>query len=329
MTYPDRGFGSPPYAIPSKLPWDRFAGPLERAEETLARLDERLRAHPLAEGWAERAHFADACAALYLDGALVHLEDVVLREASMDVRAATHETTRALTILRARRLAARREPDWALSASGIEMLRGGRRTAEGSRARERLELVYEIDWDEDERLEEWQTVVRGVENLPALVAAAIAFDAWCKIAPFERAGWMGSVLIAALLRKRGKTRHHLLALSVGGRASQYRRAHFHDLGQRIAGFLEWVASAAAQGHKDLDRLQLAREMMSLKLKGRRSTSRLPALVDLLLSKPLISVPLAATELKVSPQAVEGMLRELGSVPRELTGRGRYRAWGII
>jgi len=59
------------------------------------------------------------------------------------------------------------------------------------------------------------------------------------------------------------------------------------------------------------------------LKNRRSTSRLPALVDLLLSEPLISVPLAAKELKVSPPAVEGLIRELGATPRELTGRGRF------
>ena len=38
-------------------------------------------------------------------------------------------------------------------------------------------------------------------------------------------------------------------------------------------------------------------------------------------RPLVSVPLAAKELKVSPQAIEGMLKELGTV-RELTGRGR-------
>jgi predicted transcriptional regulator len=70
------------------------------------------------------------------------------------------------------------------------------------------------------------------------------------------------------------------------------------------------------------------ERLSLKLKGKRSTSRLPDLVSLVLSRPLISIPLAAKELRVSPQAVEGMLKELGAL-RELTGRGRYRAWGIV
>jgi predicted transcriptional regulator len=69
--------------------------------------------------------------------------------------------------------------------------------------------------------------------------------------------------------------------------------------------------------------------LGVQLKNRRSTSRLPALADLLLSKPLVSVPLAAKELKVSTQAIEGMMGQLGSSARELTGRGRYRAWGII
>jgi hypothetical protein len=69
--------------------------------------------------------------------------------------------------------------------------------------------------------------------------------------------------------------------------------------------------------------------LGVQLKGRRSTSRLPALVDLLLSKPPVSVPLAARALKVSPQAVEGMIEALGASARELTGRGRYRAWGIL
>jgi hypothetical protein len=245
----------------------------------------------------------------------------------MDVRTATHGTARAMSVLRARRLVQRREGSWLLTSSGIEALRGGR-SAPAEPGRERPELVYEIDWDEEERLDEWRELVTQTEGMPAPVSAAVAFDAWCRIAPFQRAGWLGAVLVSGLVKGRGKTRHHLVALSTGMRASSYRRAHFHDLGQRIAGFLEGVATAAEIGHKDLDRLSLAQERMSLKLRGRRSTSRLPDLVSLILSRPLISVPLAAKELKVSPQAVEGMLKELGAL-RELTGRGRYRAWGIV
>ena len=54
------------------------------------------------------------------------------------------------------------------------------------------------------------------------------------------------------------------------------------------------------------------------------------LVDLFVASPLVTVQLAAARLKVTPQAVEAMLRELGgSLPRELTGRKRYRAWEIV
>ena len=312
------------YALPRDLPWAAFARALERAEEGLARLDERLKSSALAEGWAARGHFTEACAALALEGELVPLEDLVLRDAAMDVRTATHATTRALAVLRARRVAARRDGAWILSSAGIATLRGGR----SDPRRPRPELVYEVDWDEEARLAEWQALVRQTEGLPALVAAALADEAWGRIAPLQRAGWIGAVLVAGLLKARGKTRHHLLALNTGIRGCASRRAPGPELGERLAGFLEGVASAAALGHKDLDRLALAQEILSLKLTGRRSTSRLPALIELILSKPLVSVPLAAKELKVSPQAVERMLKELGTV-RELTGRGRYRAWGIL
>src|SRR3954469_11642208 len=249
----------------------------------------------------------------------------------MDVRTATDGTNRALKVLRARRLVARRGGVWALSAGGLDTVRG-RRTGSGNLGtaeRERSALVYDRDWDEEERLAEWQELVNETDKLPTLVAAAIAFDAWRRLAPLQHAGWIGSLLVSALLQTRGKTRHHVASLNVGMRAASYRRAHVQDLGTRIAGFLDGVAAAADRGHKDLDRLTLAREILGVQLKGRRSTSRLPALVDLLLSKPLVSVPLAAKALKVSPQAVEGMIEALGASARELTPRGRYRAWGVI
>jgi hypothetical protein len=33
-------------------------------------------------------------------------------------------------------------------------------------------------------------------------------------------------------------------------------------------------------------------------------------------------------LKVSPEGVSYLVKELGSVPREITGRRSYRVWGI-
>ena len=59
------------------------------------RLDERLAKSPIRAGFVVRTHFTDAAACLWLDGELVPLDDLVLHDAHMDVRAPTHELTRA------------------------------------------------------------------------------------------------------------------------------------------------------------------------------------------------------------------------------------------
>src|SRR5215210_4645229 len=92
-----------PYTLLDSLPWTVLAGPLATAEDALARLDERLGTSPIREGWISRTHVLDACASLWLQGELVHLEDLVLHDAGMDVRAPTHELTRAHVVLRTRR----------------------------------------------------------------------------------------------------------------------------------------------------------------------------------------------------------------------------------
>lgn len=47
-----------------------------------------------------------------------------------------------------------------------------------------------------------------------------------------------------------------------------------------------------------------------------------------LSRPLVTIPMAADHLEISHQAVERLLPKLGSTPRELTGRKRFRAWAV-
>ena len=112
------------YKIPDPLPWAQLAGPLAAAEDALARLDERLANSPIRDGFVARTHFSDAAACLWLEGELVHLEDLVLHDAGMDIRAPTHELTRAHAVLRSRRRVAEAKPDWALSPAGLASLRG-------------------------------------------------------------------------------------------------------------------------------------------------------------------------------------------------------------
>jgi hypothetical protein len=72
---------------------------------------------------------------------------------------------------------------------------------------------------------------------------------------------------------------------------------------------------------------LAREQMGRRLRGRRGHSKLPELVELVLSRPLVSSAMIEKELKVTTRGALNLVAELGL--REITGRGRYRAWGIL
>ncbi|AQZ54425.1 hypothetical protein Mame_05133 (plasmid) [Martelella mediterranea DSM 17316] len=56
------------------LPISGLMEPAFRAGIALARLDERIARSPVGAGFLERQHFADACASLWIDGELVHLE---------------------------------------------------------------------------------------------------------------------------------------------------------------------------------------------------------------------------------------------------------------
>ncbi|MGQ8631698.1 RHE_PE00001 family protein, partial [Agrobacterium sp. DKPNP3] len=60
--------------------------PTFEAGIALTRLDERIARSPVGTGWIERQNFADACASLWIDGELVHLEDLVLHDATRDIR---------------------------------------------------------------------------------------------------------------------------------------------------------------------------------------------------------------------------------------------------
>jgi hypothetical protein len=110
--------------LPTSVSFERLQAPFESASDALARFDERLRCSPVADAFMLRAHFHDACAALWRAGEFVQLEDLVLHDAGMDVRTPTHELVRAHAVLLARRRIADREPAWALTTEGLAGLRG-------------------------------------------------------------------------------------------------------------------------------------------------------------------------------------------------------------
>ncbi len=195
--------------------------------------------------------------------------------------------------------------------------------------RSRSPLVYDPDQDEAEAEDLWLDVVQRTSGWPAIAAASVAWNAWLDLNLYTRLPWLGLIMAASILRARGLT-DHLLPLAAGFKQSKFRPQGREGAAEALEGFCLVLEEALVLAHKDLDRLILARELMSRVTAKTRSNSKLPELVDLFLSRPLVTVPLGAKLLKVTPKAIDLMLGQLGgTLPRELTGRTRYRAWGIV
>jgi hypothetical protein len=401
-----------------------LARPVEAATLALVRIDERLaRSEPmLADGVRARFHLFEAQALAQLAGELASLEDLVLHDAGMDVRAPSTGVVRAQRILDERRNLARRTPEAVLAPEALSRLigvaaesgqgkardaetgpaaaavgaampppvsgpwdmpkpfaddglwpdpdegddgdglelpddegealdRGRSRTATGDLAAidallartSRLIGTFEQpppesatlrlrdpDYGASSRLMAWLDALKAAEDAPAVLATAIALDAWLALEPAERGGEVGFALAATILRQRDIAAHHLPALGLGYRKGRFRWSPHQAQGVRLAGLIEAMQGSARLADSDLKRLTLVREVMARRCEGRRVNSKLPQLVDLFTASPLVTVQMATEKLKVTQQAVEVMLKELGpSLPRELTGRKRYRAWGIV
>lgn len=407
-----------------------LARPVEAATLALVRLDERLAgsdAHVgepmLADGVRARGHLFEAQALAHLSGELVSLEDLVLHDGGMDVRAPSTGVVRAARIVRERRSLARRANETVLAPNALRRLIGVAAEREEVDAKDKeagqaeaaasagvrpsasqpwemprpfaddglwpdpdeiddRDGLEPLDDEEDDplaqdnsraatgdlaaidallartgrilhaferplpetaplrlrdpdygavdRLVAWLGTLSAAEDAPAVLATAIGLDAWLMLEPAERGGEVGFALAANVLRQRGVAAHHLPTLGLGLRKGGFRWSLHQARAVRLAGLIEAIHTSARLADSDLKRLALAREVMGRRCEGRRGNSKLPQLVDLFMASPLVTVQMTTEKLKVTPQAVEAMLKELGpSLPREITGRKRYRAWGVI
>ncbi|MER8621772.1 RHE_PE00001 family protein [Mesorhizobium sp. M1409] len=219
----------------------------------------------------------------------------------------------------------------AVLARSSRILSGAGVPAKAARPDDRPEpqngLIYDLDWNEEERLAEWQAVLADTREWPSVLRATILLEAWSDIEVLQHATWLGPLLVAALLRQEGLAAHHLACIHLGAKNIPRERRRARNRGDRLLAWLDAIHDAALAGLKEHDRLVLAKSQMERRLKQRRASSKLPDLVELVLSRPLVSAGMIQERLKVTKQGALNLIGELGL--REMTGRGRFRAWGIV
>lgn len=312
----------------------------------------------------------DACASLWIDGELVHLEELVLHDAGQDIQAPSHALTIARDVLRLRRRIEAEKPHRCLEPDGIRSLRTGRderikletksalpseRSAIGEEdplsqeiaridallARSdailkgqitaeatatRTALLYDDEWDEDERLASWCRLIEITAGHPPALQAVILLDAWQQMAVFQHQNWLGRFLAMSVLRTNDFIAM-LPAINLGLRLIAREKRGHKSVQIRLCAGLEALAEFAELGLKEHDRLLLARQMLERRLLGKRSSSKLSEAIECVISHPVVSTHMIAQAAQVTPRAALRLIEELNL--REVTGRGRFRAWGIL
>lgn len=336
----------------SEVASDRIFQRLSAADELISRLDERVSLCPFADGFSARRDFVEAVAWGWTQGAVVGLEDLVLHDQAMDVRAPGQDLWAAHAVVLARRKA-RSAGMELLSVEGVDWLLGRRRRPPRSGVPSRevraatapdgvsmldrlLAALSALEVGESEGYEaglsEWLGFVECLDAMsPALLRAAAMLEAWWIIDPLPRHRYVGGMLAARWLVGVGRVRSHLFGLETGlrlvgrGPGALIRTG---DVARRLSFWLSVIARSAEDAIQEMQRLELARQAMVQRLVGRRAHARAGDVARLLLAYPVVTAPFIAERLDMSQHGARRSLVELGSVVKEVSGRSRFRAWRV-
>ena len=296
---------------------------LLRVCEAIARLDQKASGSPLLDGWRERLLFDEAVAVQWAEGELIHVDELVQLDAGARRQIGSLPLACALQLMATYRRGYR---DGA-SAPLADELPGFSKPAElhVQRLSEPTEIYDGID---KEKLVAWRRVMRQAAEHPPLLHAAIAWDAWHSIRPEHSGSWRATLIASLTLRARALSASFFVPLSVGAKLARYRWNEENSVDVRIDGFLRSVEAGVQHAGQQMIALKHAAELMQAHLRGHRKNSRLAGVMALLLSKPVVSLPMIADHLGMSQRGAANLIGQLGSTPRLITQRSRYRLWQV-
>ena len=167
-------------------------------------------------------------------------------------------------------------------------------------------------------------------DVPHLLRAAFALEAWSIIDPLPRRGYLGPVLVSQWLHTENRIRSGLIGIEGGFRvrSRQGGGRGRPDPPSRLTFWLDVLADSAATGVAEIQRLALARSLLERRTHGRRASSRLPDVIDYLMGHPLVTAPDLATSLKISGTSARRLIEQFAATLKEVSGRAHYRAWRL-
>ena len=319
---------------------------LARAEDRVSRLDERVRACGFSEGWCARADIRAVLAAMAADGATVHPEDLILHDLGTDARPPEASVTKARHLLQARRKARHAGPEL-LSWTGLAWLGGlarqgpppgdrpttqilGVRGAQGYTALAAFFVVLSKGDSESPRagVEECLAVL-DIPGVPPLLQAAALAEAWRVAAPLPRQRPLGLIAVSHWLKATGRFVAGLFPLEVAlRRRPRPNRLEWASIDQRLLFWLDQFALAAELELEELTRLGHQKALIERRAAGGRRNNRAPELARLAVEHPVLTTESIAQALSITPQASLQLVRRMGGVLHEITGRSRYRVWRL-
>jgi hypothetical protein len=329
------------------LPHEAVLTALARAEDRVSRLDERARGCGFSEGWRTRADIRAVVGAMSADGALVHPEDLILHDLGTDTRPPEASVTKARQLLRARRKAAQAGPEL-LSWRGLAWvggvvreapppgirpttrLEGHRAAAHGYAAMEAFFAALSKGETETPRagVEECLAVL-DIPGASPLLSAAALVEAWRLVDPLPRQRSLGFLAAVLWLKTAGRFTAGLFPLEVAlrGRPIPARLA-WGSVDQRLAYWLGQFELAADLELEELTRLGHQKTLIERRAGGGRRNNRGPDLARHAVEFPVVTTESISRALSITPQASLQLVRRMGGVLHEITGRSRYRVWRL-
>ena len=333
---------------------------LGAAEDAVSRLDARVGESPLAQGWRSRVACHEVVAWRWNAGEAVPLEDVVLHAAHLGQQALDPAVSAALEALARRRKSEQSDAEALERWETVKGLLRRRPAAAQGRSPETAALLARVaprrderstaplpsyglpilklmDWDpcpldqDDEVFGLWVTTAKAFTSYRALLQAAASLDHWMTIQPLVRESDVGALIVDARLRRSRRLRASPLLVELGRRALSKGGRYWNaaaPANERACYWLDAIAAGAEAGLAELDLLSIARQRLDRVVLGRRASSHLPALANLMLTSPVVSANMVAETLGVTPQAARLLLAKLDGVVSETTGRSSYRIWRL-